>query len=79
ILLAAASATAIQLMFRTTAKRSAFRRRQTASRAATFAEAFASIAWAAGAGLAAAASPIALVPVAAAILVVGIAKAMAPG
>ncbi|MBN8940727.1 MAG: permease [Rhizobiales bacterium] len=79
ILLAAASATAIQLMFRTTAKRSAFRRRQTASRAATFAEAFASIAWAAAAGLAAVGSPIALVPAVAAIVVLAIAKAMAPG
>ena len=44
---AAPSATAIQLWFRTQAKRSQFRRRQTSSRMATFAEAFSSITWAA--------------------------------
>ena len=53
ILIAAASATLIQLWFRTQAKRSQFRRRQTSSRVATFAEAFSSISWAATAGLAA--------------------------
>ena len=42
----------IQLWFRTQAKRSQFRRRQTSSRIATFAEAFSSIAWAAAAGMA---------------------------
>jgi ABC-2 type transport system permease protein len=47
ILLAAGSATAIQLWFRMQAKRSQFRRRQTSSRMATFAEAFSSIGWAA--------------------------------
>ena len=46
------SATAIQLWFRTQAKRSQFRRRQTSSRLATFAEAFSSIGWAATAALA---------------------------
>ncbi|MFN0218318.1 MAG: permease [Hyphomicrobium sp.] len=51
---AAASAVAIQLWFKTAAKRSQFRRRQTASRAATFAEAFSSIFWACAAGFAAA-------------------------
>lgn len=45
--IAAASATAIQLWFRVQAKRSQFRRRQTSSRFATFAEAFSSIGWAA--------------------------------
>ena len=50
----ATSATLIQLWFRTQAKRRHFRRRQTSSRVATFAEAFSSIAWAATAGLAAA-------------------------
>jgi ABC-2 type transport system permease protein len=49
-----ASATLIQLWFRTQARRKHFRRRQTSSRIATFAEAFSSIAWAATAGLAAA-------------------------
>ena len=46
------SATAIQLWFRVQAKRSQFRRRQTSSRIATFAEAFSSIGWAATAALA---------------------------
>jgi ABC-2 type transport system permease protein len=53
---AAASATAIQIFFRSQAKRAFFRRRQTSSRAATFAEAFSSINWAATAALAAAGS-----------------------
>jgi ABC-2 type transport system permease protein len=44
-------ATAIQLWFRVQAKRSQFRRRQTSSRLATFAEAFSSIGWAATAAL----------------------------
>jgi ABC-2 type transport system permease protein len=52
VMLAATSATAIQLWFRVQAKRSQFRRRQTSSRLATFAEAFASIGWAATAALA---------------------------
>jgi ABC-2 type transport system permease protein len=52
ILLGAASSTAIQLWFRVQAKRTAFRRRQTSSRLATFAEAFSSIGWAATAALA---------------------------
>jgi ABC-2 type transport system permease protein len=51
---AAISATMIQLWFRTQARRKHFRRRQTSSRVATFAEAFSSIAWAGTAGLAAA-------------------------
>ena len=50
----ATSATLIQLWFRTQARRKHFRRRQTSSRVATFAEAFSSITWAATAGLAAA-------------------------
>jgi len=50
---AAGSATHIQLCFRAQAKRSHFRRRQTSSRIATFAEAFVSIGWAAAAALAA--------------------------
>ncbi len=51
---AAASATAIQIWFRSQAKRSHFRRRQTSSRIATFAEAFSSIGWAGTGALAAA-------------------------
>jgi len=54
ILSAAAAATMIQLCFRVQARRSQFRRRQTSSRVATFAEAFSSIAWAATSALAAA-------------------------
>jgi ABC-2 type transport system permease protein len=50
---ACASATAIQFWFRTQAKRSHFRRRQTASRVATLSEALSSITWAAAAGVAA--------------------------
>jgi ABC-2 type transport system permease protein len=52
VIVAAASATSIQLWFRVQAKRSQFRRRQTSSRLATFAEAFTSIGWAATAALA---------------------------
>jgi ABC-2 type transport system permease protein len=50
--IAAVSATAIQLWFRVQARRSQFRRRQTSSRLASFAEAFSSIGWAASAALA---------------------------
>jgi ABC-2 type transport system permease protein len=52
VAVAAASATAIQLWFRVQTRRSQFRRRQTSSRLATFAEAFSSIGWAATAALA---------------------------
>jgi ABC-2 type transport system permease protein len=50
--LAATSSTSIQLWFRVEGRRSQFRRRHTSSRLATFAEAFASIGWAATATLA---------------------------
>jgi ABC-2 type transport system permease protein len=62
VLTAAAAATLIQICVRTQAKRSQFRRRQTSSRIATFAEAFSSIAWAATSGLAAAATWFAVFP-----------------
>ena len=62
ILVAAGSSTLIQLWFRKQAKRSHFRRRQTSSRIATFAEAFSSISWAATAGLTAAGTWFALAP-----------------
>jgi len=52
VAVATVSAAAIQLWFRVQAKRSQFRRRQTSSRLATFAEAFSSIGWAATAALA---------------------------
>jgi ABC-2 type transport system permease protein len=67
VLVAAGSATAIQLWFRVQAKRSQFRRRQT--RIATFAEAFSSIGWAATSAL------VLVVPVAAivsALMTIGI-------
>jgi len=63
----AASATAIQFWFRSQAKRSQFRRRHTSSRIATLSEAFASIAWAGTAAIAAAggwaAAVLALIPI----------------
>jgi ABC-2 type transport system permease protein len=62
ILAATASATAIQLWFRSQAKRSHFRRRQTSSRIATFAEALSSVGWAATGALAAAGTWLALIP-----------------
>jgi len=62
VLSAAGAATLIQLCFRVQARRSQFRRRQTSSRMATFAEAFSSIAWAATAALAAAGVWHALLP-----------------
>jgi ABC-2 type transport system permease protein len=52
VAVATISATAIQFWFRVQARRSQFRRRQTSSRLATFAEAFSSIGWAATAALA---------------------------
>ena len=61
VAVAAASATAIQLWFRVQARRSQFRRRQTSSRLATFAEAFSSIGWAGTAALALALPAAALV------------------
>jgi ABC-2 type transport system permease protein len=51
VIVATISAAAIQLWFRVQAKRSQFRRRQTSSRIATFAEAFSSIGWAATSAL----------------------------
>ena len=78
VLVAAACATAIQLFFRAQAKRSHFRRRQTSSRAATFAEAFSSIGWAATAGLAAAGDSLAVSAGALALIVVVVARMISP-
>ena len=69
VLIATASATLVQLCFRVQARRSHFRRRQTSSRLATFAEAFSSISWAACAGFAAAGTWLAAIP---AVIAVGI-------
>ena len=75
---AAPSAFAIQFWFRTQARRSQFRRRQTSSRITTFAEAFSSITWAATAALAAGglwqAIPVGVI----ALLVLAGARLMAP-
>jgi len=62
ILVAAGSAIMIQIWFRAQAKRSHFRKRQTSSRVATFAEAFSSVTWAAAAALAVAGTWLALAP-----------------
>jgi ABC-2 type transport system permease protein len=78
ILIAAASATYIQFCFRVQARRSQFRRRQTSSRIATFAEAFSSIGWAAAAALAAAGSGLALFPVLVALGVLAGVRLIAP-
>ena len=59
---AAASATSIQFWFRVQAKRSHFRRRQTSSRIATFAEALSSCSWAGAGALAAASTWLAAIP-----------------
>ncbi len=62
IAIAAGSAIAIQFWFRTQARRSLFRRRQTSSRIATFAEALSSIGWAGTGALAATGTWLAIVP-----------------
>jgi ABC-2 type transport system permease protein len=78
VLASAAGATAIQIGFRVQAKRSQFRRRQTSSRIATFAEAFSSIAWAATAALAAGMTWFALAPAAIALGILAGVRAVAP-
>jgi ABC-2 type transport system permease protein len=67
--LAAASSTMIQVWFRSQAKRRYFRRRQTSSRIATFAEAFSSVSWAGTTAIAAGQSWFALGPMVIAFLV----------
>jgi ABC-2 type transport system permease protein len=78
--IAASSAAAIQIQhfFRTQARRSHFRRRQTSSRAATFAEAFSSIAWAGTAALAAAGTWFAAMPGVLAVIVLLVARLISP-
>jgi ABC-2 type transport system permease protein len=78
IMAAAAAATLIQICFRTQAKRSQFRRRQTSSRIATFAEAFSSIAWAATSALAAAATWFAIFPALIAIAILAGVRMISP-
>ncbi len=62
VAVAAGSATAIQYWFRAQARRSLFRRRQTSSRMATFAEALSSNGWAGTAALAVTGTWLALIP-----------------
>jgi ABC-2 type transport system permease protein len=78
ILAAAAAATAIQFFFRKQAVRRYFRHRQTASRFATFAEAFSSIAWAATAATAAGGSWLALFPAGIGLIILLAARWMSP-
>jgi ABC-2 type transport system permease protein len=75
---AAASATQVQLWFRSQAKRSHFRRRQISSRMATFAEALSSVAWAAAAALAAAGTWLVAIPIVLALGVLGGARWISP-
>lgn len=62
IAISALSATMIQIWFRAQASRRHFRRRQTSSRIATFAEALCSVSWAAATALAASSSWLAIGP-----------------
>jgi ABC-2 type transport system permease protein len=78
IAIAAASAIAVQLWFRLQARRSQFRRRHVSSRIATFAEAFASIGWAATAGLVIASPAIAILTAVMTSGVLGLAWAISP-
>jgi ABC-2 type transport system permease protein len=78
IVVATTAATAIQLWFRSQAKRSQFRRRQVSSRVATFTEAFSSIGWAATAAVAAVSLVLAIAPALIALLVVAGAWIMSP-
>jgi ABC-2 type transport system permease protein len=78
IAIGAASATSIQIWFRTQAKRSHFRRRQTSSRIATFAEALSSCSCAATGGLAAAGSWLAIGAGVIALAVVGGTRLISP-
>lgn len=78
IAIASSSAILIQMWFKVSAKRTMFRRRQTASRAATFAEAFSSIFWAAAAGFAAYQSWFAIAFVLLALLTLGLTALIRP-
>jgi ABC-2 type transport system permease protein len=78
ILASAAGATGIQFWFRKQATRRYFRHRQTASRFATFAEAFSSISWAAAAAVASGGSWLALFPAAIGLGILAAARWMSP-
>jgi ABC-2 type transport system permease protein len=62
VVIASSCSTAIQYWFRTQARRSLFRRRQTSSRVATFAEALSSTGWAGTGALAATGTWLAVIP-----------------
>jgi ABC-2 type transport system permease protein len=69
-LAAIGTSTIIQYRFRSRSRRSQFRRRQRSSQIATFAETVAAISWAGTSGLAAAGSPILIIPLFVALLIV---------
>lgn len=76
--LASASAIVIQLMFRSQANRSLFRRRQVSSRAATLCEAMVSISWAGASALAVMGTFLAILPVVLVFITLGIAWLIRP-
>lgn len=78
ICLAALASTLIQIWFRSQAKRRYFRRRQTSSRLATFAEAFSSVSWAMTTAVAASQSWLAIGPAIIAGLILAGAWALRP-
>jgi ABC-2 type transport system permease protein len=75
---ASIAAVTIQLWFRVAATRSQFRRRQLASKASTFAEAFSSIFWAGATGFAANGSRLAIPFVVLAVVTLGVAWLISP-
>lgn len=77
--IAAGCSTAIQFWFRTQARRSLFRRRQTSSRIATYAEALSSIGWAGTGALAAAGTWLACIPGCIVVAVLAGTWAISPG
>ncbi len=79
VIISAGAATAIQYWFRAQARRSLFRRRQTSSRIATFAEALSSTLWAATGALAAAGSWFAAAPGGLVVMILACAWLISPG
>ena len=79
VLVAAAASTWVQFRFRIQARRGQFRRRQTSSRIATFAEALSSIGWAATSSLAVLGLWLAIVPGTMTLMMLGAVWAFSPG
>jgi ABC-2 type transport system permease protein len=75
---AAASATAIQLWFRSQSKRSYFRRRHTSSRIATLAEALVSVTWAGAGAVAVVSTPFAVAAALVPLAILGCVRALSP-